>query len=91
MVQLNPWGRNLEVVLKHGRNLRVHVNPIRGSFDMWESPIGSGRGMWIGSPPSLEAPADNDPFLDQLLKSEKESAETVPPAQEETHAETNPR
>ena len=66
-VQLNPWGRNLEVVLKD-EPIRVHVNPIRGSLDMWESPIGSGRGMWIGSPPSLESPADNDPFLDQLFK-----------------------
>ena len=41
-VQLNPWGRNLEVVLKD-EPIRVHVNPIRGSFDMWERQSASPR------------------------------------------------
>jgi hypothetical protein len=80
-VQLKRWGRKLEIVLQD-KPIRVHVNPKVGGFDQWERPIGSGKGMWVGSP--LEPPADNDPYMEQVFKrpagGEKESAETVPPA-----------
>ena len=82
IVRVNRWGRKLEIVLQD-KPMRVHVNPKVGGFDLWEKPIGSGKGMWIGSP--LEPPADKDPAMEQVLKrpagGEKKSADTVPPAE----------
>ena len=76
IIRFSIWGRNLEIVLQKHATLRVHVNPIAGSFDKWESPIGNTEYMWIGSPLEQQAPRGSDPYVEELLS-------TVPPAKSE--------
>ena len=81
-VQVNRWGRNLEIVLQD-KPMRVHVNPKVCGFDLWENPIGSGKGMWIGSP--LEHPAPT--VRKRPAGCEKESADANAAAQAEVSSD----